>query len=304
MRIIIAMAALGIALLGPQAAPAQEKNEGEPTRRQFIPYLSHLPMFNFPRPAIKAYVDDDGELHVLRSGRELEEDQIERRGSTVTVFDADGDHEVASFELTNRGDIIVPRGSQISIKSANRVQLSTRRKLIGIMMGDLTEAVQHQLGIKGEEGVLVADALDGYPASDAGMQKYDVIISFDRHRPVTRRLIRNALAERRPGDVIPVVVLRGGKEISLRVEAPEPSANFAPPSTWMSLPDAEGNTLRLAPNLNLPHLKLRRETEPTRTSERVEPGKDGHFEDLQQRLDRLERLVRELIENNRGSRPR
>lgn len=80
----------------------------------------------------------------------------------------------------------------------------------GVQVDELTSEIRQQLGLKpGIEGVVVADVPDGSPASDAGLQRGDVIEQINR-QPVKsvsdyKHLIRQAGKE-----TIVLLVNRGG----------------------------------------------------------------------------------------------
>jgi hypothetical protein len=67
-------------------------------------------------------------------------------------------------------------------------------------------------------GVRFADVREGSPAAKAGLQKDDVMTSFDGMPIRTLYDFTFALREKKPGDKVEVIVVRNGKEIRTTVE--------------------------------------------------------------------------------------
>jgi serine protease Do len=68
------------------------------------------------------------------------------------------------------------------------------------------------------EGVLVSDVTDGSPAARAGLKRGDVILHLGRIPISSPGDYREALAEFTPSDRIRLILLRKGKEMSVRVK--------------------------------------------------------------------------------------
>lgn len=93
----------------------------------------------------------------------------------------------------------------------------TRRGWLGVSLQKLTpDMVGAISGLESAEGALVTDVREG-PASKAGVQTGDVILSFDG-TPVTdtRELVR-MVGDAAAGDAVPLDVLRDGEKITLTV---------------------------------------------------------------------------------------
>lgn len=78
-----------------------------------------------------------------------------------------------------------------------------------------------QLGVRMEEardgGVRVIDALEGLPASKAGIQNDDVIQAIDGKEMKEPADVLKLINERKPGDKVKVKVLRGDREMEIEV---------------------------------------------------------------------------------------
>ena len=92
----------------------------------------------------------------------------------------------------------------------------TRRGWLGVRIQDVTPDVAEAIGLADAKGALITDVPEG-PARDAGMLAGDVVQSFDG-KPVddTRDLV-NRVADAPIGEAVEVIVLREGKQETLKV---------------------------------------------------------------------------------------
>ena len=67
------------------------------------------------------------------------------------------------------------------------------------------------------QGVRFADIRPGSPADQAGIRRGDVLVKFDGKPVLTVQDFTLALREKRPGDIVSVVVLRAGQEVTASV---------------------------------------------------------------------------------------
>src|SRR6266508_997709 len=121
-------------------------------------------------------------------------------------------------------------GFAIPINMVKRVvdQLVDKGKVVrgwlGISLQPLSPELLESLGVPDKRGALVASAMPGGPAAAAGLQKDDVILSFDKTRVEDFHHFQRLTAETRAGAKIALQVLRKKKTIELTVtvgEAPE-----------------------------------------------------------------------------------
>ncbi len=86
---------------------------------------------------------------------------------------------------------------------------------MGVRPVTVTEALQEQFGLTRDSGVLLGQVDPGTPAARAGLVEGDIIIRLDDTLTETEADLFKFLREKRPGDVITVVVDRDGTELSL-----------------------------------------------------------------------------------------
>ncbi|HCS2030086.1 TPA: PDZ domain-containing protein, partial [Shigella sonnei] len=81
-------------------------------------------------------------------------------------------------------------------------------------------------GIDQLQGIVVNEVSPDGPAANAGIQVNDLIISVDNKPAISALETMDQVAEIRPGSVIPVVVMRDDKQLTLQVTIQEyPATN-------------------------------------------------------------------------------
>lgn len=93
----------------------------------------------------------------------------------------------------------------------------TRRGWLGVRIQPVTDEVADSLGLDSAKGALVAGVIKGGPVDDGSIKAGDVILKFDG-KPVTEmRDLPRVVAESPVGKEVDVVVLRDGKEQTVKV---------------------------------------------------------------------------------------
>jgi serine protease Do len=95
------------------------------------------------------------------------------------------------------------------------------RGWLGVSIQDPNPAMRSSLGLGDRKGVLIGDVYKGQPADKGGIKRGDVVLSIDGKKVNDMNELRNTVAGISPGVKIPVVVFRGGKEITLTVKLVE-----------------------------------------------------------------------------------
>ena len=108
-----------------------------------------------------------------------------------------------------------------------------RRVMLGVVLGDIDEALATQLGIDPDRAVLIQRVIEGSAADRAGIKRFDILTGFagESHLSVDRLI--ELLTRQSPGSSAPVVVLRGGETKRLMVSfeaAPEGESETQTPS--------------------------------------------------------------------------
>ncbi|MDY6869351.1 MAG: trypsin-like peptidase domain-containing protein [Actinomycetota bacterium] len=88
---------------------------------------------------------------------------------------------------------------------------------LGLSLGQLTPAIQRQLGVTADRGALVLGVDAGSPGDNAGIRPGDVVVEFAGERVDSIEDLLGALRHTRPGSRQSLVVTRGGERIDTSV---------------------------------------------------------------------------------------
>lgn len=86
------------------------------------------------------------------------------------------------------------------------------RGYAGISIQDITPSLQKALDLKTTEGAIVADVVPGQPADKAGIRAGDIIVTVSEKVVENANHLRNDIALVRPGQKVPLTLLRNGKK--------------------------------------------------------------------------------------------
>jgi serine protease Do len=95
---------------------------------------------------------------------------------------------------------------------------SVERGWLGVEIQPVTKDIAESLGMKSDEGALVANAQDNSPAKKAGIVAGDVITQVDGKDVSSTKELARAIAGYMPGRSVDVTVLRNGKTETIKVE--------------------------------------------------------------------------------------
>ncbi len=93
----------------------------------------------------------------------------------------------------------------------------TRRGWLGVRIQPVTDEVADSLGLDSAKGALVAGVIKGGPVDDGSIKAGDVILKFDGKAVTEMRDLPRVVAESPVGKQVDVVVLRDGKEQTVKV---------------------------------------------------------------------------------------
>ncbi len=114
------------------------------------------------------------------------------------------------------------------------------RGYIGVQIQKVTPELAKAMNLEKPEGALVTEVISGGPAEQAGIQRGDVIVSFDGKAVHSSQQLPSIVAGTAVGGDVPVRVLRAGREKELRVrvqklaskELRAETTDEAAPSRW------------------------------------------------------------------------
>jgi serine protease Do len=91
---------------------------------------------------------------------------------------------------------------------------------LGMSINNITPALQQQLGLKERNGVLVAEVKNGSPASEAGIEQGDVILSVNRKQISNVSEFRAAVAAAKKGQPLLMLIKRESTSLFVTIERP------------------------------------------------------------------------------------
>lgn len=91
-----------------------------------------------------------------------------------------------------------------------------QRGLLGIQIRDVTAQLSKEEDLQVVQGVFVADVTPGSGAEDAGIEPKDVIVAVDGKEVKNTSRLQELVAIHRPGEKVEVVLLRDGKEKTIK----------------------------------------------------------------------------------------
>jgi serine protease Do len=126
------------------------------------------------------------------------------------------------------------------------------RGWLGVMIQKITPELKAKLGLENEQGALVADVSKGGPAEKAGIERGDVIVSFDGKTVKEMNDLPFIVAATPVGKSVDVEVMRKGKRETLQVkvgelkeeEAESETPTETQPKLGMSMEDITPDTAK------------------------------------------------------------
>jgi serine protease Do len=113
------------------------------------------------------------------------------------------------------------------------------RGFLGVMIQDLNPALAREFNLKEAKGVLVSDVTPGSPAEKAGLKGGDVILEFDGKQVSTSRHLKLEVAQTKPGQTVPVRILRDGDSKTVQVAIkPLPGSEAVAKADGVENPDS------------------------------------------------------------------
>ncbi|MEE8536934.1 MAG: bifunctional nuclease domain-containing protein [Acidobacteriota bacterium] len=128
-----------------------------------------------------------------------------------------------AIALALRADapIFASRGLMLPLEGDSRPDVESHPVLssLGLHLQALTEELARFFDAAGRQGVLVAESASGSPSSDSGVRRGDIIQRIGK-RPI--RTVTEALSAlqqaRKEGQSVEVLVVRGGRDHSVKLE--------------------------------------------------------------------------------------
>ena len=158
------------------------------------------------------YIQTDASINLGNSGGPLLNTAGEVVGINTAIFSQSGGNIGIGFAIPiNMAKDLLPQ-----LKKGKVV-----RGWLGVMIQKITPELKQKLDLKDEKGALVADVTSGGPAEKAGIERGDVIITFNGKEIKEMNELPYAVASTPVGKSVGVEVLRKGQKKSLEVKIAE-----------------------------------------------------------------------------------
>ncbi len=92
------------------------------------------------------------------------------------------------------------------------------RGWLGVMIQKVTPGIAKSFNLEGNKGALVSGVIPDSPASAAGIKRGDIIIKYDGEDIDEYSELSRLAARTHPGTTVDVLILRGGKEVMVKVK--------------------------------------------------------------------------------------
>ena len=115
----------------------------------------------------------------------------------------------------------IPSNTAISVADQLIESGEVAHPYLGVSLGDLTPEAAERFGLQADSGAVVAEALPGEPAAQAGVEAEDVVTTVDSEEIESSGDLLSVLREYAPGDTVTLTVLRDGEEVAFEVRLGE-----------------------------------------------------------------------------------
>ena len=251
------------------------------------------------------------------NGLKIAQDRLLKKDGYIVILDDDGDvlkklavrpgGQQNSFFSSKNNRVVRGQNSQFpgamtfdwtsdrENEFQRAVEMERPPVMLGVLLETPGEALQAQLGIS-EHAIVLEKVLEGLPADEAGLKRWDIIIEIDGDEVDEPGMLGGVLMESEPGDELELLVMRGGKEIERTLELAAYDAEMLGTTTIEITSDAaegEGGALRFGWNTQGNEFTKRSIEEAVREIEKL--GVFGGDEETQQKFRlQLERMQRQL----------
>ncbi|MEJ2182548.1 MAG: DegQ family serine endoprotease [Nitrospirota bacterium] len=155
------------------------------------------------------FIQTDAAINPGNSGGPLVNPRGEVVGINTAIFTTTGGYQGIGFSIPSN----MARTVMKSLIEKGRVI----RGWLGVTIQPITPELAKQFGLKEVKGVLVSDVVEKSPAAEAGLERGDIIVSYEGKEVKSPRELRNMVASTSPGGKAKLTVVRKGEEKTLSV---------------------------------------------------------------------------------------
>lgn len=155
------------------------------------------------------FLQTDASINPGNSGGPL----VNLKGEVVGINTAILSHSGGSQGV----GLAVPSEAVREVMVALEKEGHINRGWMGLFLQEIDPQVAQKLGYDGREALLVVGGYRNGPGARAGLQLYDVITSVNGEPTPNQGVLRNRMAESRPGDTMKLGIWRQGRELEADV---------------------------------------------------------------------------------------
>lgn len=159
--------------------------------------------------SIESFIQTDAAVNPGNSGGALVNLRGELVGINTAIVSPNGSYAGYSFAIP----VNIVAKVMDDIKKFGQVQ----RAMLGVTIRDINSVLAKEKKIEVQDGVYVDGVAEHSGAMEAGIQKGDIIKTIDGRKVNTSSELQALVGIRHPSDIVEVVLMRDGKEKTLKV---------------------------------------------------------------------------------------
>jgi serine protease Do len=135
----------------------------------------------------------------------------------MEVLRRGGEKKQLAFKVAQRPEDEAQASAGGEEEEGGPAEKGNKSPKLGVSLSPLTPQIARQLGVTGEEGVVVADVVDGGPAQRAGIRQGDLLLEVNRQPVKKIDDVSAALNKMKEGDMALLRVRRGDSALYVAV---------------------------------------------------------------------------------------
>ncbi|MEJ2313746.1 MAG: Do family serine endopeptidase, partial [Nitrospirota bacterium] len=159
------------------------------------------------------FIQTDAAINPGNSGGPLVGIDGDLIGINTAIFSQSGGYQGIGFA--------VPANMARSIMEQLIREGKVVRGWLGVTVQELTPEIARKFGHENVTGALVGEALAGSPAERGGLRSGDIIFKYGGKEVAGPAELKNMVAKSRPGEKVPLMVLRDRKQLRITVTIEE-----------------------------------------------------------------------------------
>jgi len=186
------------------------------------------------------FIQTDASINPGNSGGPLLNTSAEVIGINTAIFSRSGGNIGIGFAIPiNMAKNLLPQ-----LKKGKVI-----RGWLGVMIQEITPEIKKKLDLETDKGALLSDVTGDSPADKAGMQRGDVIVSFNGKEIREVSELPMIVASTPVGEKVPVEVIREGERIKFQVKVGKLEEKVQPAVTTQEKPEMGMTVKEITPEL-------------------------------------------------------